>query len=118
MQQIEGYSIYKIIPPKIIDILANYYGKYAEENKTDADLLKYEHYFENYGLVLCQDHRSSLKPNKSVFLTNNKSPRAVYKMLFVLLIMNVFYTFFIFKINQLVQPIKAMMNNVNDLMDS
>ncbi len=41
MQQIEGYSIYKIIPPKVIDILSNYYGEHAEENKTDADLAKY-----------------------------------------------------------------------------
>jgi hypothetical protein len=41
MQQIEGYSIYKIIPPKVIDILSNYYGQHAEENKTDADLAKY-----------------------------------------------------------------------------
>ncbi len=118
MQQIEGYSIYKIIPPKVIDILSNYYGRHAEENKTDADLAKYEHYFENYGLVLGADGKVPLKPNKSLFMTSNKSPLAAYKMLFILLIINLFYAIFIFRIKGLVQPIKSMMNNVNDLMDS
>jgi vacuolar-type H+-ATPase subunit I/STV1 len=45
-QQIEGYSIYKIIPKKIIDILFNYYNKVSDSLRSSNDLKKYEKFYE------------------------------------------------------------------------
>lgn len=60
-----------------------------------------------------------MKPNHSTFITNNfKSPLAIWKMSFVLVLINVIFIIILIRVRDLALPIEKMMNNVNNLMDS
>ncbi len=70
-------------------------------------------------MYLPTDGSAFLKPNNSNFITNNfKSPLAIWKMLFMIIVVNLLYSSMTLKVRQLSTPIRTMMENVNNLMDS
>lgn len=118
-QTIEGYSIYKLIPQKVIEFISNYYNAYSNELTSQKQLAKYEYYYDRQCLYLPSEQAALLKPTRNIFSAQKSFlASGIWKMVILVVILNATFAAMLLEIKALFDPIELMMKNVNSLMDS